>query len=357
MEKEHAQQENEYQQFAPEDILNFYCNCKALSWMIKAVFLIRTKGYQISQKEFLFLILHLQPSETELRTELPEQVVDFYHWLQEEEKLIGKELERRCKDKEVGAALIASQLGIPHAVQQMERLMQVDRIQGFNPLREEDSNDIKNSAWERALRLYVLFSKNYGAKYQVEFLSMLSMSDKERKICGRIAQIAGTIQEDMHRRFGPVLAGEVEVIPAKVRDYRREKWRTIKRRKMILRGSEDFPDKGPESWRAEWDFSKTAAEGRQKEIDPEVNARISSPEEYRLRLDDENQELKLDLYAYEIAMKRAGKKGLVYLDGLKAGKTSMDAAREAGISRRTGERIKEAIRQTPPSKTPEKARR
>lgn len=233
--------------------------------------------------------------------------------------MIGEKLERRCKDKEVGAALIASQVGILDAVQEMERLMQVDRIRSYHPW-EEESNDIKNSAWQRASNLYALTSKKYGAKYQVEFLSILSMSDKERRICDRIAQIAGTIQEDMNRRFGPILGGEIETIPTKVRNHLRGEWKKIARRKTIF-------------------------ENHQEEIREQIH-----PEE---RKPGEKQVVRIDYYhAYHIAKKRWGKKGQIFLDKLSQGATVTNASQEAGVTRQMGHRyLKELKRALSPKKS------
>jgi len=146
-----------------------------------------------------------------------------------------------------------------------------------------------------------------------------------------------------------------------VRQARRNEWKTIARRKRIFKGTDEFPTKGPDAWRPDWDFSERASAARRATIQRERAGQTPlNPEdiltEDETRRANLKETMKLTTRAYEIAAKRSGKEGIVYLNELKAGKTEKEAAERANISDRTGRRILKAIRETHP-KTHKKTRR
>ncbi len=286
-----------------------------------------------------------------------------------EESFLDNEFAARVVDKPFTSELILVDWGGLDRKKEVEKLLEVDKIKSRRKW-EQSADDIKQSAWAKTIELWRKPGLEFwrpGSVSDTEFSTPLPvfpgapvvrMIPPEKEFwegpmarawsAGKMAYLRGRV---------PILSGEKEPIPENVRDHRRNEWETIARRNLIRKGKERFPKKGPESWRAHWDFSKTAAEGRRKEIDLKVHALISSPEDYAIEAEDLREKELLESRSYKIAMKRAGKKGTIYLDGLKAGKTNMAAAQAAGISRRTGERIKEVIRQSLPSETLKKTRR
>ena len=143
----------------------------------------------------------------------------------------------------------------------------------------------------------------------------------------------------------PLLRGDAKSIGNSVDNFLNGDWRKAERRKQIVKGRDKFPETGPGSWRAEWDFSRTASTARAGEIAAETNRCLMNPEEWLAAKQRDAAKSRHSDHAYAIAIKRSGKKGGVFLDALKEGKNVSDAAAAAGLNRRTATRIKEAIRE------------
>jgi hypothetical protein len=157
------------------------------------------------------------------------------------------------------------------------------------------------------------------------------------------------LRSDFKNRLS-VLEGRMESIPGTVRDRFRAQRRTESRRKKILAGKQNFPQKGPPSWRAEWDWSIRAKAHRSDDIATKLHSHVPGPEEVINRKDELRTAIEDAALAYRIAEKRSGNKGRLFLDALQAGGDVTAAAAAAGITRRTGHRIKHEIEKLLPRK-------
>lgn len=126
----------------------------------------------------------------------------------------------------------------------------------------------------------------------------------------------------------PLVRGDVETTGASVDNFLREQGRKFQRQKNLLEGKERFPKKqGAESWRADWDFSRTAADGRRQEIEEKFHSR-----------DRANRRPDVTAMMVEIlrkAKKKWGSKAVKALKALHDGKTEEEAAALAGLTSRT----------------------
>jgi hypothetical protein len=177
----------------------------------------------------------------------------------------------------------------------------------------------------------------------------LPLDELERKAWDALLEESWS--SSLQAAFGkvvPLLRGDAKSIGNRVDNFLNGARRKAKRRKQIVKGRDEFPETGPESWRAEWDFSRTASIARAGEIVAETNRRLFNPEEWLAAKQRDEAKSRHSDRAYAIAIKRSGKKGGVFLDALKEGKNVSDAATAAGINRRTATRIKEAIREALP---------
>ncbi len=280
-----------------------------------------------------------------------------------EEPYVISEIDRKLPNRQITKNLVILPLtaGAQGDLSLVEKLLRVDKIKAFpSRYREYDSDDLKQQAHLKTLETIEEESK-------IKFVALppypLPLSHPEIKQIWE-TDMAEAWKREIEKSMGKIKAALLlkdEDLRQKVRDHVRNFWETTKRRKGFFEGTEDFPEHDPDAWRADWDFSKTAAKRRIREIESETTTRTLNPEEHleeqQTQREALKQTLKLTTRAYEIAMKRPGKKAKIFIDKLTAGKTTTAAADAAGISRRTGERIKEAIRETPPSKTPKKSRR
>ena len=121
----------------------------------------------------------------------------------------------------------------------------------------------------------------------------------------------------------PLVRGDMEATTGVVDNFLREQGRKFKRRKSILQGKEKFPKGGPESWRAHWDFSEAAGEGRRQEIEGKLN-----PPDRANRTPDVSSKM---LEGVRVAKKRWGAKAVRALQYLAEGRTQEEAAQLAGI--------------------------
>src|SRR5262245_46578271 len=68
-----------------------------------------------------------------------------------------------------------------------------------------------------------------------------------------------------------ILWGRTENLQADIRESYREILRRRKRQTTILEGKEDFPKKGAEAWRADWDWENSARKHRHEDIMTQVH--------------------------------------------------------------------------------------
>jgi hypothetical protein len=333
---------DDYESYTPEDLLSSFFNCQVLARMIRAVFFIRAVGLQMRQRDFIAAIILLRPGDDQLRGHLPTDAINFYRWLEEEESTILQEVERRCKGKKVGAALVAAEFGLGEGHRALQRFLGTGKFKAYYPW-EMDENDIEGAAFTRLLELYRESSNAAAVNRSVEMLTIIDLSDKERAICRKLAELMGPDQQDLVRRLSPVLAGELEEFPETVRLWLRGVWRKIKHRRALFTGKEEFPSTGVEACIADWDWSEMAATARSHDLAAEVHSAITTPEGYVQRAEEENQNVLLCAQAYKIAEARWGKRASHFLDLLKGGATLTDAAKMAGVSRVTGDKYRKEI--------------
>jgi hypothetical protein len=284
-------------------------------------------------------------------------LIVFLGTLEMDSPYIDAEFERRANSRKVAREFWAMETPRGDPTRNLQRLLQVDHIKGHMPW-IQDSNDIKQDA---LLRAFEFFRENKQESVDCPFVFPFPMLPPEEEQWNFMT--ANWLSPNNQDRLEIISAfkGDKETIPDKVRDYLREQWRKRKRRTNISQGRNKFPKSGPESWRANWDFSKPAAKERAQKIHSETSGLILNPQEHLEERETQREILKrtmiLSTRAYETAAKRSGKRGIAFLNALKAGETEADAATAAGISTRTGQRILKTIRETTSAKIPLKTRR
>jgi hypothetical protein len=97
------------------------------------------------------------------------------------------------------------------------------------------------------------------------------------------------------------------------------------RRERILKGDDDFPEGGPEAWRADWDHSKSAINHRQAEIRDEIHPDLK--ERINQRPDVSSNLFKV----LQFAKKRWGSNAAKAFKAMAEGATEKDAALRYGI--------------------------
>jgi hypothetical protein len=281
-----------------------------------------------------------------------------------EEPFFRDEFVARLADKPFTSELILIDWGGLDRQKELEKLLQVNRIKSFRPEKQSDE-EIRQSAWvktwEEWRRLGSVSDDELTPLPEFPGAPYVKMLPPEKEFWeGPMAKAWHDGKLAFLREGIPALAGDKESIPETVRQHRRHEWKKIARREKIFQGRDHFPEDGPDSWRAYWDFSESAAAQRRAVIHGETTGQTLNPEDVlagdETRRANLKQTMKLTTRAYEIAAKRSGQKGVVYINELKAGKTEKEAADRANISDRTGRRILEAIREAHP-KTHKKTRR
>lgn len=288
-----------------------------------------------------------------------------------EEEILENELVARLKRQPVASEMLLIDAGkrAPQThgqgeqrrdrFMELEKLLKTDRIKSFRPW-EQDDSDIRNIALTKTFELWRKKATiNLESCYkELSFPLGIEMTPDEDAFWKGIILEAWAMAPRMVEETVGDLRGEKERIPGQVRNHWRNGWRELTRRAKILKGQDCFPKKGSEHWRADWDFSKAATKARGNEILGEITNGVLTPEE-ALQKKDLQREIEEDLErAYRIASKRVGeKKGKLFLNGLKEGKSQADAALAAGIKYRRGKRILETIRKILPKKTPGKTKR
>jgi len=158
--------------------------------------------------------------------------------------------------------------------------------------------------------------------------------------------IAELWKREIENSMGKIKAALVlddETLQRRVRNYVVDLWKKKQWRQTIFSGTERFPTTGPESWRADLDFKGTTRAYRQNEIESEVHAHISNPEQFTERKEEEERQLAKSRRAYKIAQTRWGKRAKIFLNALGEGKTVTEAA---GISRQTGHKYLTELKKT-----------
>ena len=276
-------------------------------------------------------------------------LVQLMFSLKAQRSLMVKEIQKRMNNKPAGMAIF------------MGRWNEIERLWIQKRRLKVDPSEVKQDGMHKGLELV-----NRARKKSLEeedyrsFLNLpppilpVEMDEFETSAWRALIQDAWAPSlQAVFENLVPLVRGDVETIGCAVDNFLREERRKDRRRKLILKGKDKFPTRGPESWRAEWDFSEPAAKSRQGEIYSEkgsIGDRISNPEEILTEDETRRENLKETLIsttrAYEIAAERSGEKGIAFIDGLKAGKTEALAACQAGMSDKTGRRILKLIRET-----------
>jgi hypothetical protein len=278
------------------------------------------------------------------------------------------EFVRRLEDKPLTSKILLFEAGYDRELN-LERILSVDKIKSYR-LRDYDENDIRQTS---KLKFFELLRKQRSSLrikrrsplvFPGEKEGLIKMLPPEKKFWqGPMARALESGREALLREFVPRFEGETELIPEKVRQDRRRGFRKTARQQKIFHGQERFRKEGADSWRAVWDFSEKAAAGRYAAIRSETTGQTLNlnPEEIVIEKETQREELRETIksmtLAYEVAKQRSGKKGVVFIDQLKAGKTEIEAADKAQMSARTGRRILEAIRKAPTVKSTKKTSR
>ncbi len=249
-----------------------------------------------------------------------------------EELFIGAELEKRIADKRIGAVLILAPFFLGHSPSEewITKKLEVDKIKAFDRDMAVEAHDIRYDSITRAFELAANLEVDpYDPGPLPSFPLPLQPYEASFWNVG-LAKAWRKGHDTLRKGLVPVLRGDAEAIPERVREYRREEWRKIARRGKIREGTEEFPTDGPEAWRAQQDFDEVAKGMRGEDINSETVGDIPTPE-------DSVAERETGVHAYDYVTSRWGEKGQKYLDTLIATEGNVTAASEAaGISRVTG---------------------
>jgi len=185
-----------------------------------------------------------------------------------EELFIGTELEKRLADKRIGAVLILAPFfeGSKPTENWLTKELEVDKIKAHGKDRAVEDHDVRYDSVTRALELAAkLGPPQHDPGPLPPFPLDLRPAEQSFWNVG-LAKVWRKGHETLRKGLIPVLSGDAEHIPEQVRNYRREEWRKIRRRKSILEGTDEFPTEGADAWRANWDWSENAQARRSDEI-------------------------------------------------------------------------------------------
>ena len=297
----------------------------------------RSRGQMISNRELHEIDKISQPPITR------ENILGLAEWYFEpglfwvfaelmcEEPHIINELERRLSDRRITKNLVITRLtvGVKGNIPLVKKLLKIDKIQAFPTTdRAIESADLKQQALLKALDAIDEESK-------IRFVPFppypLLLRPDIRQVWE--TEVAESWKREMESSLGKIKAGLLlkdEVLQQKVREHLRNFWDTIKGRKTVFAGRENFPFEGPEAWRADWDHEPHAKRSRQEEIQSEVHPK---PDEKVKTAPDISARM-FEVLKEVQKQKRWGKKAIkafrYYLDG----KTEKEASRLAGIDPR-----------------------
>jgi hypothetical protein len=125
------------------------------------------------------------------------------------------------------------------------------------------------------------------------------------------------------RQAVPVLSGEKELIPERARREQRTEWETIARQQRI--NDERSPD-----------------------VEAELHNKFLDGLESLLTTEKQQIDARLCAQAYRLVQKRAGKRGVDFLNALQAGAKIVDASEQSGLPYRTAKRILGVLRKSLP---------
>jgi hypothetical protein len=128
------------------------------------------------------------------------------------------------------------------------------------------------------------------------------------------------------RQAVPILSGEKELIPERARREQRTEWETIARQQRI--NDERSPD-----------------------IEAELHNKFLDGLEYVLSIEKQEIDNGLSAQAYNLARKRAGEKGVIFLKALEEDRkiTVKEASERAGLAYRSAKRILHVLRNSLPN--------
>jgi hypothetical protein len=245
---------------------------------------------------------------------------------------IARELYRRAPDA-VGKAM----LDLSNA--DLLRALEIDALRDFDSFKQSEPKksqhlDLRYTALATALNEIRAMSAKSGPQLGPIRLPSAKVLEMPIQLCGMRWQdwprMQAAIVNHVAGFLDIIFWGDLAHMPKTVRDRYREQIRTRKRRNKLFARQEDFPKKVADRWRAEWDFSASAAANRADEIRCETMADIPSPENSLLYRENGRD-------AYEYVISRYGDDGRRYLDALIATQGNVSAASEAaGRSRVTG---------------------
>jgi hypothetical protein len=263
-------------------------------------------------------------------------LITLFADLKLEEPFFDDEFVVRIADKPFTSELILLDWGGLDRKKEVEKLLRVNKKKSFRPEKQSD-DDIRQSAWVKALSLWhqpgielwrpgtvndeVLtpLPEFPGAPY-------IKMLPSEKEFWeGPMARAWRDGKLAFLREGVPMLAGEKENIPEKVRQNQRNEWEKLARREKILKGQDDFPVDGPEAWRANWDYSESAINHRQAEIRDEIHPDLK--ERINQRPDVSSNLFKV----LQFAKKRWGSNAAKAFKAMAEGATEKDAALRCGI--------------------------
>ena len=271
---------------------------------------------------------------------------------------INKEMLKRSASHKLGRAMLVALVTNSEKPLKKELLKSRDggktlKKRTWSPdkdVQEDREAEAIGRAWKFFDKLTASAIKGVEGNYLPALPESIKVPDAPAWLVNYLAAKFKDILDKALRSLKPILDGRAERMAKSAHQTVRNKIQTLNRRKSILAGTNHFPKQGSESWRADWDFSKSAITTRSAELQNETMGRTSIPEdvlsENQTRREDLKETLRVTTRAYELAAKRSGKKGIIFLDELKAGKTEIEAANSAKMSDRTGRRILEAIRQS-----------
>jgi hypothetical protein len=157
-----------------------------------------------------------------------------------EELFVGAELEKRLADKRIGTVMILAPFftGESPTEKWLTKALKVDKIKAYRP-HEQEKHDIQYDSITRAYELArSLELRGFEPGPIPPF--PLEMTPYESSFWeAGLGNVWRKGHDTLRRGLIPVLQGEAERIPAKVREYRREQWRKIKERGKLFESHQD----------------------------------------------------------------------------------------------------------------------
>lgn len=161
--------------------------------------------------------------------------------------LIRREARRRLSNRPVGRMFLRLELD-PKNTEPFEKIMQIDRIKRSDRPWEEDVGDTKQKSWRKGLELYRESGEAIlkdGISIQLYRNFSVNMHPPEREYWEWLTSMWSPSTSEVLLRVFPALSGDAELLPQRVRDYRREEWRTAKRRE---KKREDWAEPGQRTY-------------------------------------------------------------------------------------------------------------